>query len=280
MLWCRRPPPPPIAAVRGSSVLLTPPAPVCQSQSPNPQRPSAPATQQSPLGGAEVRYPGLRFGALRLGALPCSVALRNGPLVGPLPALDRGSGNAVSFWKTPSAASAPGRLCGRLLSQVEQVTAERRTPGARRQTRPARLAPPRGSRNSRHQILNGGSFGDGRPGSARLQISEPELSRGPPPCWGRGRSTWWGAVASLCLLPCWGGRSAGGTQLPAETVAQTLELLVGQRERPVPLSLPAQESHCSPNLPRSQAVGHGLGTENPYFLASHGSQSSPQQAHG
>lgn len=129
-------------AVRGGSVLLTPPAPVCQSQSPNPQRPSALATQQSPLGGAEVRYPGLRFGALRLGALPCSVALRNGPLVGPLPALDRGSGNAVSFWKTPSAASAPGRLCGRLLSQVEQVTAERRTPGARRQTRPARLAPP------------------------------------------------------------------------------------------------------------------------------------------
>lgn len=68
--------------------------------------------------------------------------------------------------------------------------------------------------------------------------------------------------------------------MPAETIAQTLELLVGQRERPVPLSLPAQESHCSPNLPRSQAVGHGLGTENPYFLASHGSQSSPQQAHG
>lgn len=277
MLWCRRPPPPPHRRREGR---LCPAHSASTCLSITESEPAVPATQQSPLGGAEIRYPGLRFGALRLGALPCSVALRNGPLVGPLPALDRGSGNAVSFWKTPSAASAPGRLCGRLLSQVEQVTAERRTPGARRQTHPARLAPPRGSRNSSHQMLNRGSFGDGRPGSARLQISEPELSRGPLPCWGRGRSTWWGAVASLRLLPCWGGRSAGGTQLPAETVAQTLELLVGQRERPVPLSLPAQESHCSPNTPRSQAVGHGLGTENPYFLASHGSQSSPQQAHG
>lgn len=89
-----------------------------------------------------------------------------------------------------------------------------------------------------------------------------------------------------------GGQVNWGTQSPAETVAQTLELVVGQRERtwaPPSLSAcPPQQglySHiwrprCSPNLPRSQAVGYSLGTENPYFLASLGSQSGPQQAHG